>query len=237
MILPKTLTRDLSRFDSCEFKDIPRWVIMRNDAGLQVQLFWEAREAKSEATEQKQNSPKRSKRKRSPHKIEKIEEDQFTKRHSDDLEQNLENMNSMELSAELLSQLNKWKDEVGTSTNNNARHLSSLVNLDRSPPDSSTRLRSRRSPAPRFYPLTDPVVQFLQETLIEDSQGRVACSDLSELSAHKFGNPINMVSMGMKLRFLYPTVTRVKINNRAFYTNVAVRTENLSASTSKNFSS
>ena len=32
-----------------------------------------------------------------------------------------------------------------------------------------------------------------------------------------------MVSMGMKLRFLYPNVTRVKINNRAFYTNVAVR--------------
>lgn len=35
-----------------------------------------------------------------------------------------------------------------------------------------------------------------------------------------------MVSMGMKLRFLYPCVTRVKINNRAFYTNVSVR-ENL----------
>ena len=46
----------------------------------------------------------------------------------------------------------------------------------------------------------------------------------SDLSARKFGNPINMVSMGMKLRFLYPNVTRVKINNRAFYTNVAVRT-------------
>ena len=48
----------------------------------------------------------------------------------------------------------------------------------------------------------------------------------SDLSARKFGNPINMVSMGMKLRFLYPNVTRVKINNRAFYTNVAIRTSN-----------
>ena len=38
--------------------------------------------------------------------------------------------------------------------------------------------RSRRSPAPRFYPLTDPVVKFLQETLKENPQGRVACSDL-----------------------------------------------------------
>ena len=46
---------------------------------------------------------------------------------------------------------------------------------------------------------------------------------LSALSGQKFGNPINMVSMGMKLRFLYPSVTRVKINNRAFYTNVSVR--------------
>lgn len=46
---------------------------------------------------------------------------------------------------------------------------------------------------------------------------------LSDLSAQKFGNAINMVSMGMKLRFLYPNVTRVKINNRAFYTNVKVR--------------
>ena len=45
----------------------------------------------------------------------------------------------------------------------------------------------------------------------------------SDLSAKQFGNPINMVSMGMKLRFLYPCVTRVKINNRAFYTNVKVR--------------
>ena len=45
----------------------------------------------------------------------------------------------------------------------------------------------------------------------------------SALSGKQFGNPINMVSMGMKLRFLYPCVTRVKINNRAFYTNVSVR--------------
>ena len=86
--------------------------------------------------------------------------------------------------------------------------------------------------------MTDPVVKFLQETLVEDTQGRVACADLrffnnfkkyfnyfhkSALSGQKFGNPINMVSMGMKLRFLYPAVTRVKINNRAFYTNVSVR--------------
>ena len=40
------------------------------------------------------------------------------------------------------------------------------------------RPNKRRSPAPRFYPLTDPVVKFLQETLVEDTQGRVACSDL-----------------------------------------------------------
>ena len=41
-----------------------------------------------------------------------------------------------------------------------------------------TRPRARRSPAPRFYPMTDPVVKFLQETLVEDTQGRVACADL-----------------------------------------------------------
>ena len=72
MIVPATLTRDLSRFDCCDFTDIPKWVIMRNETGLQVQLFWEA---KKPIDNEKISAPKssitqkRSKRKRSPQKI------------------------------------------------------------------------------------------------------------------------------------------------------------------------
>ena len=61
-----------------------------------------------------------------------------------------------------------------------------LTLVERSPTLETGRSRSRRSPAPRFYPLTDPVVKFLQETLVEASQGRVACSDLRYFDFHDF---------------------------------------------------
>jgi len=100
-----------------------------------------------------------------------------------------------DLSSDLLTQLNKWQNDINDPANNDIqRQLGSLINckyfssiwkyctnvfaVDRSPTLEHNRARSRRSPAPRFYPLTDPVVKFLQETLIEDAQGRVACSDL-----------------------------------------------------------
>jgi len=226
MIVPATLTRDLSRFDCCDFTEIPKWVIMRNETGLQVQLFWEAKKPlEKNSTTKSSTPPKRSKRKRSPQKIVQSPCELSPSRQPPENDEPSDSMN--DLSSDILTQLNKWQsDIIDPASNDIQRQLGSLINLDRSPTLENNRARSRRSPAPRFYPLTDPVVKFLQETLVEDSQGRVACSDLSDLSARKFGNPINMVSMGMKLRFLYPNVTRVKINNRAFYTNVAVRTSN-----------
>ena len=70
MIVPATLTRDLSRFDCCDFTEIPKWVIMRNETGLQVQLFWEAKKPlEKNSTTKSSTPPKRSKRKRSPQKI------------------------------------------------------------------------------------------------------------------------------------------------------------------------
>lgn len=70
MIVPATLTRDLSRFDCCDFTDIPKWVIMRNETGLQVQLFWEAKKPiDNEKISAPKITQKRSKRKRSPQKI------------------------------------------------------------------------------------------------------------------------------------------------------------------------
>jgi len=226
MIVPATLTRDLGRFDCCDFAEMPKWVIMRNETGLQVQLFWEAKKPvdnEKNSITKKLTTQKRSKRKRSPQKIVQSSYEMSPSRNPPDNDESPDNMN--DLSPDLLTQLNKWQNDNNDPISNDIqRQLGSLINLDRSPTLETNRARSRRSPAPRFYPLTDPVVKFLQETLVEDAQGRVACSDLSDLSATKFGNPINMVSMGMKLRFLYPNVTRVKINNRAFYTNVAVRT-------------
>ena len=72
MIVPATLTRDLSRFDCCDFTDIPKWVIMRNETGLQVQLFWEAKkpiDSQKDSVPKNSITQKRSKRKRSPQKI------------------------------------------------------------------------------------------------------------------------------------------------------------------------
>jgi len=196
MIVPATLTRDLSRFDCCDFTDIPKWVIMRNETGLQVQLFWEAKKPiDNEKTSVSKNSitQKRSKRKRSPQKIVQSSYELSPSRNTPDNDDSPENTN--DLSSDLLTQLNKWQNDINDPANNDIqRQLGSLINckyfssiwkyctnviaVDRSPTLEHNRARSRRSPAPRFYPLTDPVVKFLQETLIEDAQGRVACSDL-----------------------------------------------------------
>jgi hypothetical protein len=72
MIVPATLTRDLGRFDCCDFAEMPKWVIMRNETGLQVQLFWEAKKPvdnEKNSITKKLTTQKRSKRKRSPQKI------------------------------------------------------------------------------------------------------------------------------------------------------------------------
>jgi len=242
IVLPRTLTRDLEKFDQRDFAAVPKWAILRNHTGLQVQLFWEAKEQTSvdepDVVVEGKKVKKRSKRKRSPQRILQSDDDIENNKSppSDDMlaicespldqdeptSSSTTSSSTPTLTASMLSQLTKsWSEEASVANNNLIqRQLESLINsttLD------STRPRARRSPAPRFYPMTDPVVKFLQETLVEDTQGRVACADLSGLSGQKFGNPINMVSMGMKLRFLYPAVTRVKINNRAFYTNVSVR--------------
>jgi len=72
------LTKDLEKFDSDDFEKIPKWVIMRNNSGLQVQLFWETKstehesETANESANESKIPKKRSKRKRSPHKIEPI---------------------------------------------------------------------------------------------------------------------------------------------------------------------
>ena len=38
IVLPRTLTRDLEKFDSRDFCAVPKWAILRNHTGLQVQL-------------------------------------------------------------------------------------------------------------------------------------------------------------------------------------------------------
>jgi len=197
--------------------------------------------------------PRTNKRKRNPIKIEAPSEDERGDRSLrtfgiglDDSESSSELVESDTIRPEQLSQLHAYLANLGSfsnslsaSTSSTAlpavpssrgglesllNHRSAALQNDSAQSGNPPRPNKRRSPAPRYYPLTDPVVKFLQDSLVEDTQGRVACSDLSDLSAEKFGNAINMVSMGMKLRFLYPNVTRVKINNRAFYTNVKVRT-------------
>lgn len=37
--IPKTVINDIGRFDGDEFGD-PKWIIMRNNSGLQLQMFW-----------------------------------------------------------------------------------------------------------------------------------------------------------------------------------------------------
>ena len=36
IVLPRTLTRDLEKFDSRDFCAVPKWAILRNHTGLQV---------------------------------------------------------------------------------------------------------------------------------------------------------------------------------------------------------
>jgi len=258
--IPEIVIRDLSKYEQSEFEGSPRWSIIRNNAGLQLQMFWQTKPDEDEIKEENGNEiittlesiPRKNKRKRNPIKIEAPSEDQRGERSlrtfgigCDDSESSSELVESETIRPEQLSQLHAYLANLGSFSNSlspstsstslpalpSSRGLESLLNHrtvalhnDSAPSGNPPRPNKRRSPAPRYYPLTDPVVKFLQDSLIEDTQGRVACSDLSDLSAEKFGNAINMVSMGMKLRFLYPNVTRVKINNRAFYTNVKVRT-------------
>jgi len=258
--IPEIVIRDLSKYEQSEFEGSPRWSIIRNNAGLQLQMFWQTKSDDDEIKEKNGNEiitaleplPRKNKRKRNPIKIEALSEDERGERSLktfgiglDDNECTSELLDSDTIRPEQLSQLHAYLANLGSFSNSlspstsstslpaipSSRGLESLLNHrsvalqnDSTPSANPPRPNKRRSPAPRYYPLTDPVVKFLQDSLVEDTQGRVACSDLSDLSAEKFGNAINMVSMGMKLRFLYPNVTRVKINNRAFYTNVKVRT-------------
>ena len=84
IVLPSMLTRDLQKFDQDDFLETPKWVIMRNNSGLQVQLFWEAKQETishsmhdfGESNELKV-AKKRSKRKRSPHRISPIKTERF----------------------------------------------------------------------------------------------------------------------------------------------------------------
>ena len=79
IVLPRTLTRDLEKFDQRDFAAVPKWAILRNHTGLQVQLFWEAKtsEPSSNAIDTEpevvvvegKKVKKRSKRKRSPQRI------------------------------------------------------------------------------------------------------------------------------------------------------------------------
>ena len=51
IVLPRTLTRDLEKFDQRDFAAVPKWAILRNHSGLQVQLFWEAKTNESNESE------------------------------------------------------------------------------------------------------------------------------------------------------------------------------------------
>lgn len=39
VFIPKKVITDVGRFEAGEFGD-PKWIIMRNNAGLQLQMFW-----------------------------------------------------------------------------------------------------------------------------------------------------------------------------------------------------
>ena len=38
--IPEIVIRDLSKYEQSEFEGSPRWSIIRNNAGLQLQMFW-----------------------------------------------------------------------------------------------------------------------------------------------------------------------------------------------------
>lgn len=40
VVIPEIVIRDLSKYDESEFEGSPRWSIIRNNAGLQLQMFW-----------------------------------------------------------------------------------------------------------------------------------------------------------------------------------------------------
>ena len=143
MIVPATLTRDLSRFDCCDFTEIPKWVIMRNETGLQVQLFWEAKKpTDNEKNAPAKNSQKRSKRKRSPQKIIQSYELSptrfiqkiiikllilFIRNPPENPDESPDSMN--DLSSDILTQLNKWQSDINEPTSNDIqRQLGSLIN-------------------------------------------------------------------------------------------------------------
>ena len=77
IVLPRTLTRDLEKFDQRDFAAVPKWAILRNHTGLQVQLFWEAKTSEPSTIDTEpevvvvegKKVKKRSKRKRSPQRI------------------------------------------------------------------------------------------------------------------------------------------------------------------------
>ena len=78
IVLPRTLTRDLEKFDQRDFAAVPKWAILRNHTGLQVQLFWEAKTSEPSSTidtepevvvVEGKKVKKRPKRKRSPQRI------------------------------------------------------------------------------------------------------------------------------------------------------------------------
>ena len=58
IVLPRTLTRDLEKFDQCDFAAVPKWAILRNHSGLQVQLFWEAKSKESNESEHSETQGK-----------------------------------------------------------------------------------------------------------------------------------------------------------------------------------
>ena len=85
ILIPTTVITDIGRFNSDEFGD-PKWIILRNNSGLQLQMFWPNKDMKEEATPTHCNNnslipdwnlntnneipkKKRSKRKRSPQRF------------------------------------------------------------------------------------------------------------------------------------------------------------------------
>ena len=83
ILIPTTVTNDLGRFEAHEFGD-PKWIILRNNSGLQLQMFWPNKDG-TEPTQVKQengqslnqlwnrtpnnNQSKKRKRKRSPQRL------------------------------------------------------------------------------------------------------------------------------------------------------------------------
>ena len=40
VVIPDIVIRDLSKYEQNEFEGSPKWSIIRNNAGLQLQMFW-----------------------------------------------------------------------------------------------------------------------------------------------------------------------------------------------------